>query len=116
MAHRFWVELGIGVVLGCYAWWLKSGKDMAIFKKELAKLVGDAVTNVALQIEATMGEVPDDLLRAEADKVYDGAKSLLPEKLATLLRMLYTKKDFEDLVVTAWHRWQQRTKAVAAAA
>jgi hypothetical protein len=108
-----WGPWVLSVLLGAFAWWLNSGKDAQLMKEKLAQIIGDALVFVVQQAKGQMALVTDDVLRAEADAIYDRLSDLLPENLHDLVVKFYTKADFEALVIKAWRNAQNRGQVVA---
>jgi hypothetical protein len=59
-----------------------------------------------------MALVTDEMLLEEAGWMYDSLAELLPEKIEALVRTLYSKQDFCQLVLKAWRNHQSRSMIV----
>jgi hypothetical protein len=96
------------VLLGVLAWWLNSNKNVQTMREKLAQIIGDVLVFAIEQAQGQMALVTDEALRTEADIIYDKLSDLLPPNLHDLVIKLYTKEDFEALVIQAWRNAQKR--------
>ena len=103
----------VTVVFGIVAWWLRSNKDVQKMKEQLGHIIGDALVLVVKAAQGQMGAVTDDMLRREADAVYDKLAALLPPNLYDIATRLYTRADFQQLVINAWRNLQERNLVIS---
>jgi hypothetical protein len=100
------------LVMGLVAWWLGSNKDVREMKERLAQVIGDGLVFLVQAAQGQMGKVTDDMLRAEADIIYGKLAALMPPRFYDIATKLYTKADFQELVIKAWRNLQSRSLVV----
>jgi hypothetical protein len=100
------------ILLGILAFWLNSQKDVEVAKRKIGEIIGDVIANAIENAKGQMALVTDEMLLEEAGWMYDSLAELLPEKIEALVRTLYSKQDFCQLVLKAWRNHQSRSMIV----
>ena len=103
------------IALALVAVWLKNGRDLVRTKEAVAKLIGDALAQVAAYAKKIGADVPDAELDNFSGGVYDFWVPRLPDGLPALVLALYPKPQFQALFRKVWREYMARTPALTAA-